>query len=224
MFFPERAPLIALPQATIAEWEIVAKPGAFAIDLNTVKDFLNIPQEDNFFNAEKQAFIIQAQKAIEHHCKMSLLTTTWVGNFPGFYNSMRVICRPFRSVTKIEYVDYATGEILTLDPSYYVWGKAAQRCGVVNLAEGMSWPRAANRYDAVRVTVQSGWEKKDLPDEIINALMQTIAALDHARADDAGQSAVRSVYALKHQQAPSIIPTTAQALLSPYRYFSVVAG
>lgn len=225
MFFPERAPLYAVPQAVAPEWEITERPAAVAIDLDTVKTFLTIPLEDHFFDAEKSSFIVQAQRIIEKYCRLSLITTTWVGNFPAFFDEMRLIRRPFCGVTKVEYVDATTGEITTLDPATYIVGKAPQRCGVLCRADGAQWPVAANRVDAVRVTVTAGWAKANIPDEIINAILQTIAALDHQRADEgASQNGVRSVYALKHQQAPQLIPVAAQALLSEHKYFAVVAG
>lgn len=227
MFIPERAPLYGLPQATITEWEIVTPPAsAFVIAMDEVKTFLNIPIEDKFFDPEKQGFLITAQKAIEQYCHLSLLEMTWVGHAPAFFDEMRIIRRPFKDVTKVEYVDYTTGEITTLDPSCYIVGRAAQKCGSFSRAAGVSWPRAAERWDAVRITATCGWDKTKVPDEIRNAILQTIAALDHQRADDNGSSSggVHSVYALKHQQAPSLIPLAAQAMLSKYKYFGVVVG
>lgn len=217
-FFPAPLPHYALPQAQTIRWDVVDGGGATSIDLDTIKNFLNIPLEDNAFDPEKSMFSVMAQEAVEKWCEISILTTTWIGYAPQFFDQMRVNRRPFGDVTKIEYVDTSSGVITTLDPSYYLFAKSAQRCGTIMLGQNMQWPKTAIRPDAVRITVTAGWAKPDIPATITNAILQTISALDHARADDGGASqGPRTNYALKHMQAPTIIPIAAQAMLSPYR-------
>lgn len=222
-FWPQRHAVYGLPQGPLLHWEYVGGGGPTAIDIDQVKTFLNIPIEDDSFNPEKQAFNIAAQAAVEHYCQISLLTTTWVGYAPRFYDEMRLIRRPFDSVVSVDYVDAVTGIVTTLDPSVYVAGKAGQRCGVVMLGADQQWPCAAMRPDAVRITVTAGWAKPKIPAELISAVMMTIAALDHARGDDGQQGSAgrNTVYAMKHQMAPSILPETAKAMVSRYRYIAM---
>lgn len=224
VFYPQRNPLIGLPNATIVEWEKSSGGATMAIDLNRVKTFLNVPIEDVYFDPEKESFIAIATEAIESYCQMSLTTTTWVGHLPEFYDQIRLLRRPFQSVTKLEYVDQTSGVVTTVDPTTYVVGTAPQKCGMIYKGDGLQWPAAANRWDGVRVTVTSGWASGQMPKQVEHALLLTISALDHARADDMGASGPRTVYALRHQVAPSIIPMEAKALLAPWRYISAVAG
>ena len=200
------------------DWEVVDAGPLLAVDLDTVKNFLNIPLADNFFNDEKSAMVLVAQAAIEDHCQMVLPASTWVANIPAFYDAMRLIKRPFQSVTKVEYVDKTTGVITTLDPAYYLAGIMAQKCGVIQRAEGVAWPEAARRLDAVRITVSAGFTV--LPPAVKQALLITIASVDKSRADGGGSSggASRTVYAMRHQQGSSIVPMEAKALLNPYVY------
>lgn len=224
-FFPRTGPHYGLPQAETILWEVATGGGPTAVlDLPTIKNFLNIPLEDTAFDAEKEMFLTAAQTAIEAYCQLSIKSTTWTGYAPRFLSQMRINRRPFASITSVQYVTPDTGTITTLDPSQYVVGKAAQRCGVVALADGCQWPDTANRPDAVIITAVSGWAKPDIPQEIISAMLMTIAALDKARDGDAGGGAPRTVYAMKHTMAPSIIPNEAKAMLARYKMLTFGAA
>lgn len=229
MFFPVTNPAIAAAPAIIPEWEQSVAEPALAIDLNTIKNFLNIPQEDDFYDAEKTAMTMVAQRVIEQYCQMVLLSSTWVGNLAQFFDQIRINKRPFVAVTKIEYVDAATGTITTVDPTTYVAGKISQLCGMVSRGADVQWPAAANRWDGVRLTVTAGWSQAALPYDVQQALLITIASIDRSRGDSGGGSgggARQSIFAMKHPAAmggSSIIPMEAKALLSPYRLLTVVA-
>lgn len=216
---------INTPVTAVPDWEIVEDEFPLAVDLDTVKNFLNIPLEDTFFDAEKTAIAYAAQAEVERYIQCSLGTRTWVGNLPCFYNQIRVDKRPFQSVSKIEYVDPDTGVITTVDSSVYIAGRMSQKCGVISLGEGQAWPQPARRWDAVRITVLAGYDGNTtaLPYPIQQAVLITTAALDRARGDGGGSGGrlANTVWGQKHNPAPSVMPSEAKALLAPYRMIRV---
>lgn len=224
MFFPQRTPDLSTPVEVLPDWEISVPAESYAVSLDTVKIFLNIPLEDTFFDAEKTSLIAVAQAAVQNYCQLTLLRSTWIGNLPAFYDRIRVNKRPFFGVQKIDYVDRATGVITTVAPSVYVTSRKQQKAGLVTRGDGQAWPDAANRWDGVRIFVEAGWEESSIPNEITHAILLTIAALDRSRGEEnssGGGQAMNTVYAMKNQKAPSIIPSEAKALLAPYVYQTV---
>lgn len=213
------------PTTAIPEWEIAQDEFPLAVDLDTVKNFLNIPLEDTAFDAEKLAMAHAAQAEVERYISASLGLTTWIGYLPQFYEQIRIDKRPFRTVTKIEYVDPATGEILTLAPSTYVVGRLSQKCGVISRGDGHGWPQTARRWDGVRITATAGYGSNDmpLPYAIAQALLITTGAIDRSRGDGGGggNHLANTVWGQKHGQAASVMPSEAKALLSPYRMIRV---
>lgn len=210
-------PFIATPAPITPKWVRTAVGDPLAIDLNTVKDWLNRPREDTFWDTQISGFTLTAQKAIETLCQMVIVPSTWVGSIPCFYSSIRINKRPFQGVTEIDYVDAGTGTITTVDPTLYQALPIAQNCGMVFLGDGLSWPTAAVRWDAVRITVSAGYPNP-LPDEIEHALLLTIAAVDKRRGDEGGSGGRVSVYEQKNTHGASIVPPEARALLSEHMF------
>lgn len=223
MFFPSRPPSFQMaPPAPV--WERGAVTKTLAVDLDTIKNFLNIPLEDDFFDDEKTAMALAAQRAIETYCQMSLPETTWVCKLPMFYDELKLMKRPFIAVTKVEYADPDTGTITELASDQYGWGVGQQKVGFLYRGEDVAWPDTARRWDAVRITCTAGFPDASLADyeDIAQAILITIASLDKSRADDgATDRSTNTVYGLKNQTAPTIIPPEAKALLAPHIYRSL---
>lgn len=221
-------PFIGMQPPITPTWVRTVAGDPLAIDLNTVKDWLNRPREDSFWDTQISGFTRTAQLAIETLCQMVLVPSTWVGSFPSipssvffastaqFYNTVRINKRPFQAVTEIDYVDPTTGVITVLDPTTYFATPIAQLCGQVYLGDGFQWPAMAYRQDAVRITVTAGFPNP-LPDDIAHALLITIAAIDSRRGDETGSGGRVSVYEQKNSHGASIVPAEAQALLRDYR-------
>lgn len=219
LFFPARRNAFELPVPNLPVWEKVSGGAALAIDLDEIKNFLNIPLQDTYFDAEKSAFAQAAQAAIEQTCNINLTNTTWVGYLSEFVDTIRIDRRPFVNVTKIEYVEPIAGEIVTLPTANYGVSRYLQKTGVVTRANGVLWPDTATRMDAVQITVTSGFPSGSLPSDIKQALLITIAALDRSRADEgAADKSNNTIYGLKNQTAASILPPEARALLNPYTH------
>lgn len=198
-------------------WSVTVPASSLAIDLDQVKDFLNRPREDKFYDAQLTGFVRVAQRAIEQRCQLTLCQTTYVGSTSMLYARTLIKKRPFTAVTEIDYVDPTTGTITAVDPTTYATGFEPQLCGAVYLGDGNAWPCAANRRDAYRITATAGWTPDTIPSDVAQALLMTIANVDHSRGDTGTQSGGRvSVYAMQHPQAFSMVPQEAQALLAPY--------
>lgn len=224
MFFPSRPVYHAISPSAAPLWDIVSSASSETlIDVDVVKNFLNLPVEDKSFDDEKMTMVGVAQSAIEEYCQMVLLDQTWVCTMPGFAGDwINLIKRPFRSVTKVEYVDQDTGDIVTMPTTDYSSGKAHQKCGYVVRADGVDWPTVATRLDAVRITVQCGFESGAVPREVLQAVLITTAAIDRSRADDgAKDKSTNTIYGLQNQTAPSMLPPEAKALLAPWKYRSL---
>lgn len=224
MLVYQPSPWFATASPAVPEWELVDDGLPLAVDLDTVKNFLNIPLEDTAFDAEKTAMAYTAQAEVETYISASLTAATWVANLPQFYDAIRIDKRPFQSVTKIEYVDPDTGVITTLASSTYVVGKLRQQCGLISRGDGQAWPQTARRWDAVRITIVAGYDPDALPYEIQQALLITTGAIDRTRGDggsSGGGRLANTVWGQKHGQAASIMPMEAKALLRRHRMIRV---
>jgi hypothetical protein len=216
------------PAAQTIIWRQTASVPITDVVLNDVKTWINRPLEDMYWDDETVTMIRTAQRAIEAHCQLALATSTWVGTTSRFYDVMRLIRRPFLDVEKIDYVDNATGSIITLNPDIYQVAPVGQMCGQITLGDGESWPDTARRMDAVRITAKTGFVGFDgvtpeLPIEILHALKMTVSELDTARGDDGGTSGGRqTVFAMK-QNRGGYLNNSIRDLLAPYSYVSVFA-
>lgn len=192
------------------------------IVLNTLKTWIHRPLEDNFWNAEAQALIKVAQRAIEQRCWLALAPTVWTGAASDF--PVRVLRRPFLAVTKIDYVNQITGEVVTLPTDQYVAAPDLQLCGQILPPVGVDWPTVATRPDAVRLTVTTGFGNT-MPEDIVHAIMMTVAALDSNRGDNGGGGSRldNTVWGQTNGSGASIIPKGALALLAPYIHRSHIS-
>lgn len=222
-----RAPSLSTPPAVVANWRMTAQGAPLAVSLDEVKTFVNRPIEDPFWDDEYTRFIKTAMYEVERVCRIDLTAKTWVGTVAGFWDRIHLVKRPFVDVSGIQYVDPA-GTISTLDPDLYQALGVSQMTGMVFKGDGVSWPDAARRQDAVRITVRSGFGIADsevnagypaFPDEIKHALLMTVAALETKRGDDSqsGGSNV-TVYAMKNSRGGSLLPPEAKSLLADYVY------
>lgn len=211
-------PAYAFAPPLVPRWKVVTPPAsALPVPLNDVKVFINRPIEDTFWDAETTQLITTAATAIEHYCKITLQETVFEAAVPRWFANIRLDKRPFQQVESIKYVAAGTGEITDVDDELWHAQEIPQQCGMVFLGEGLEWPEAARRTDAIRIQVKAGFASGEIPGEIIHALMMTVAALDRTRGDEqAKQSSNVTVYAMKQSRGGSIIPVEAKAMLAPH--------
>jgi len=211
------APLDPVPSA----WPVYTKTAetdALPVALSDVREFIGLPSGDTSRDTELTAFAKAATRAVEHHCQMSILDTTWQAAMPDFGERIALNKRPFKAVSLIEYVHELTGTITAVNGETFYDVQVGQQMGMVFLGKDKMWPNEqATRHDAVRVTFTAGYGVDDttVPEDIKHAILMTVAAMDAKRGDcdDGGGS----VYAMKNS-TPSIIPAAAQPLLGPYMY------
>lgn len=228
-------PYTAVPPTVTPRWVRTSAAEVLPIDLDTVKDFIARPREDTFWDAEIISFIRVAAAEIEKECHLSLTPGQFRVTLPLFADRINLTkFRPFVSVDAIEYVHPTTGVITTVDTSLYHALPVDQECGMVFLGDGQAWPAAANRHDAVRITVKAGFaiDEADIaagyperPSEVTHALLMTIASLDMARGDtQASPGANVTVYAMKNSKGGSLIPNEAKSLLRNWTYRWITVG
>lgn len=219
------ASLYTTPPSVAPRWSLVTAGTALAVDLDTVKDFLNRPREDTYFDDQITSFIRIATLSIENYLRMTLVESTWLGTMPYLYDQLRITMRPFVSVDTIEIVQPDDGVIAEVSSSIWHALPIHQYCGMVFLGEGEAWPDIARRHDAVRITATAGFPEGELPDDIEHALLMTIAAIDSKRGDqrETGGSDV-TVYAMKQAKGNSLIPVEARALIDQYKLQMISVG
>lgn len=227
MLYPR--PYTSAPPSVTPRWKKTGSGADLAVDLDTVKDFINRPREDTFWDAEIESFIKVAQVEIEKACHLALTANTYLVTVPTFEDRIRLTHRrPFLDVTGIQYVDAETGVIKDVDSDVFHAIPIDQECGMVFLGDGKAWPNAAYRWDAVRITVRAGFaiDQTDeaagympMPEEVNHALLMTIASLDMARGDtQASPGSNVTVYAMKNSKGGGIMPVEAKALLRDWTY------
>jgi hypothetical protein len=211
---------LCAPPTSSIQWTKVASQSVAALAMSTLKTWINRPLEDVFWDTEAAALALVAQRAIEAHCEITMMPSAWVGTCPWFPWGDTLVRRPFGAVTRIDYTT-PDGAQQILDGGLYFSELTSQFCGTIRPADNREWPALARRSDAVRLTVGT-WFAGNLPEDIMHALMMTVAHLDSNRGDMGGGSGggglSNTVYGATHANAPSIIPMAAQALLRPYRY------
>lgn len=223
------APQISAYPAITPRWSVVTPGSAVTVPLDELKDFVNRPREDTFWDAEYLSFLKVARAEIERAAQFTLGGTTYRATLPAFFDRIRLNKRPFVSVEQIEYVAADTGEITTVPSTLYHALPVDQDCGMVFLGDGLSWPAAARRHDAVRITVKAGYAVDsteagagfpEMPEEIRHALLMTIAAIETKRGDDPGGNtgANTTVYAMKSSRGGSIIPMEARTLIASHSF------
>lgn len=218
-------PAISVPPALQPVWTKVSGSDALAVDLGTVKSFVNRALEDDTWDAEIGRFIRAAQRAIERDAEVFLTPSVWRGTLPQFLDQIRIVRRPFVDITKIEYVA-VDGTITTLPTSMYQALPIQQACGMIFRGADNRWPDTAKRWDAVRIEVRCGYGLADvdyelghppMPEDVLHALLMTFASMDNARGDVASSSDT-TVYAMKASKGAGAVPQEARALLSDVKY------
>lgn len=208
----------------VMQWKQVSSTAIDSLVLDDFKTFIHRPLEDDFWDAETTGFISAAQKAIEKHCDLTIVPAEWIGYLPFFSDSIEIVRRPFREVTKIEYVD-EEGQIQTLPTDRYQVSDAGMMTGMILRGEDYDWPNTARRRDAVRIYVKSGFYDLEgevtIPPEIKQALFMTVAEIDQNRGDVMGNSQAGStVYAMKNSRHAFLSEIT-QNLLVPFKYMEI---
>lgn len=153
----------------------VTAPTDTPITLAEAKAYLRVTAND--FDALITDLIWTATEFVERETQQQILTATkrftldtfptaqpWVETLDGQsrlvyqppLREIRLPTPPLQSVTSVQYVDAATGDVLTMDPGDYTVD-ADGKPGRVVLNEGKAWPNARRVANAVRIVFVCGY-------------------------------------------------------------------
>lgn len=128
--------------------------------------------------------------------------------FSGSERSVLLPLRPLQSITSISLFDDQSNETNWATSNYYFQGGLSPAISLRNQA---AWPLPLRPVDGVKISVVAGYGDSwnDVPDDILQALLNVTAFLYFNRGDEA--MSVGSV----------LTSSGAKALLSPYRLLRV---
>lgn len=182
---------------------VVVTPPEPGIDLALVKGHLRVDHEED--DQLIQAYVDAAVSHIDGPSGW-LSRTIWPQTLElrqnVFCGPIRLPYGPVTDVVSVKYVD-GDGVEQTMPPADYM----LTNDGVLTLAFGASWPALRGDAEGVRVQYEAGYEV--LPPSILPAVMLTVS---HWYANREAVSV---------GQAATEMPMSAQALLSPFRAWSV---
>lgn len=215
----------ALARPTIL-YRMVTPPATEPVGIGALRSHLGLDPDDASMDSELEAFEKAARRAIEQYCGLSIIDTVWEATTSVLAEVTPLRKRPFSSLASIKYVRASDGEILTIPATTYHVLPYEQLEGAVYLGEGQSWPDdAAVRANAVRITFTAGFgtDEADVPDDIRQAILMTVANFDANRgdcSDSAPQERMGAIGAGSYARpAPQVLTPAVRALLDPYVAF-----
>lgn len=191
----------------------ITAPAATPVPLAVAKAHLRVDHDDD--DELIESLIATATELLDGWNGIlgrALVTQTWRADIERFplCRYLKLPLPPIQSVTSIKYFDTANAEQTFAGAGYSLLN------GAVVLANGVSFPAAYDRGDAVRITFVAGWPMTEGdepqwtgPAPIRHAILLLIGHWYGLR------EAV-SVSQVK----PEAIPLGVDALLSPYRVFA----
>jgi uncharacterized phiE125 gp8 family phage protein len=192
---------------------LITAPTAEVVSLELAKSHLVLEHDDDDTLLEQ--IIAAATKHAESYLNRVVPLQTWEALFPAFPSNVSEPPLPYFELTKghiadpatvaIEYLD-EDGAEQTLDASTYLVDDVTVP-GRVLLAPDEEWPSTQERWDAVRVTYEAGWDEGDVPEPIIQAILLLVSQLYEHRTPEVVGTIV------------SPVRFSFEALLSPFRIF-----
>jgi uncharacterized phiE125 gp8 family phage protein len=197
---------------------LIEAPEAEPVTLTEAKAHCAIDSTD--FDTLLTGYIAAVRAHVEKTTGRTLVSQTWELRLPGFpCGAIELPRPPLQSVTSVKYTDEA-GAVQTLSPSaYQVSGIDGDQPASVAPAFGMRWPGARHTPEAVIVRFVCGYPDDgasppnpaaNVPPQIRQAIIEMIADL-FANRETTGTD---QAYAIP-------IPTTARALLQPFKVWSL---
>lgn len=200
---------------------LVEGPEIEPVTLTSVKDHLAIDTSD--FDALLHGYILAVRQHLDGRdgiLRRALVRQTWDLKLRAFPDILELPLPPLQSVTSISYVD-TNGSTQTLaTDGYQVAGVGGSQPGYIVPAFGGSWPATRDMPEAVTVRFVCGYPDDggsppdlvaNIPEAIRTAIMSMIADLWSNR---------ETVSVDQSFAVP--MPTSAKALLTPYRVWAFV--
>jgi len=152
-----------------------------------------------------------ARQSVEARIDSTLMTTTKIMRLSRFdgndANTIKLFGSPIQSITSVKYYD--TDNVLqTWSSTNWVENFGGVEHGIIQLADGASWPSITARLDAVEITYIAGYTSAgNVPNPIKQAILSIVGTLFLQRED----AAVSGSYIE--------IPAVADCLLFNYQNF-----
>ncbi len=156
---------------------ITTAPANLAVTLAEAKDQLSIDSDD--FQEQITRLIKAATSSIEQKLWRPLITQTLTLTLPGFPgdNTLPLPRPPIQSVPAIRYyADDDAEDMTVLTAGDYRLFKAMFDTPFVYMKKGRSWPKTADRPDAVEIDFVVGYgdASTDVPEDIRHAILLTV--------------------------------------------------
>lgn len=181
----------------------LTQPAAEPVTIDEVKEFLVIEAEDVLYDQLLARFITSARMQAEAVTGTRLVQQTVRIGASEWFDLEVLPIGPVLSVTSIAYDDTTGTEQLLAAEDWELFG--AGLSNGIRRSIGAAWPAALRRQDAIRVTLEVGYDA--VPEPVATAILIMIADLYAQR-----ESFVVGTIAAK-------VPTSMQveALLANYR-------
>lgn len=151
----------------------VTPPAEEPVTLAAAKEFVGIEADEADFDMQLGGFIAAAREHLENLTGTRFIEQAVELRADGFADLERLPIGPVSAVTAIAYDDTAGAEQVLDDAAYELTGAGLERG--VRPVFGGSWPAAARRSGAVRVTATVGYA--ELPRPLWIAILQIVADL-----------------------------------------------
>jgi uncharacterized phiE125 gp8 family phage protein len=148
--------------------DVTAAPGTEPVELSEAKTHCKVDGSDS--DTELGAMIAAARQFVEEYCGTKLGTQTVVLRCSSFCDFIDLPVAPIASITSIKYLD-TDGVEQTLSASVYE-GVLVGLEPTIRLKINQSWPSVRCASDAIRVTVEAGYD--DIPAPIKHAMLLMI--------------------------------------------------
>lgn len=166
--------------------KLITLATATCITLDEAKLHLRVDGSEE--DALIEQLVMGAQMAAERIMGRAILPQTWrlsLDAFPVDDTSVITLLRPpVKSISGIQYVA-ESGDLVTLDPGRYKLYPDSDLFGLIGMASGATWPKAAKQPQSVKIDFVAGYDAPDQVPELIKSWMKLrIGTLYEQREDE----------------------------------------
>lgn len=151
----------------------LTQPATEPVSIDEVKEFLVIEAEEVLYDQQLARFITAARMQAEAVTGTRLVPQTVRIGASEWYDLEQLPIGPVRSVTSIAYDDTAGTEQLLAAGNWDLVGAGLQSS--VRRSFGAAWPATLRRQDAIRVTLEVGYDQ--VPGPLATAILIMVADL-----------------------------------------------
>jgi uncharacterized phiE125 gp8 family phage protein len=148
-------------------------PASEPVSIDEAKEFVAVEAEEVLYDQQLARFITAAREQVEAVTGTRLVQQTVRCAANDWHDLTALPIGPVRSVTAIAYDDAAGSEQSLPEANWELFGSGLQ--SGLRPAYGTAWPAALRRQDAIRVTLELGYET--VPGPLKTAILIMVADL-----------------------------------------------